>query len=103
MITFFFALTGLSAAGGALLLILTLVSSQSAPQQAAGAAMAIGLAVIPYVFGRCVQIVISETHRREESKRLIEKLDSLEKALSAREAGASYEIPQMVRVKGEVS
>lgn len=102
MITFFFALTGLSAVGGAAFLVLTLVSSQSAPQQAAGAAIAIGLAVIPYVFARCVQIVISETHRREESRRLIEKLDAIEKAAAA-QAPKGYEVPQMVRVKGDIS
>lgn len=102
MITFFFALTGLSTIGGAALLILTLMSSQSAPQQAAGAAISIGLAVIPYVFGRCVQIVISETHRREESKRLIEKLDAIERAV-ATQAPNGFEVPPLVRVKGEIS
>ncbi|MDO9357892.1 MAG: hypothetical protein Q7T70_02725 [Polaromonas sp.] len=103
MLTFFYSLTGVSSVAAALLLGFTLFSSQSAPQQAAGAALAIGIAVIPYVFSRCIQIIVSETYRREESKRLIDKLDALEKVLAARDAGAGYEIPQLVRVKGEIS
>lgn len=102
MITFFFSLSSLGAVGGALLLAFTLVSSQSAPQQAAGAALALGLAVIPYVFSRCIQIVVSETNRREENQRLIDKLDALQKTL-AKQAPAGFETPRVARVEGEIS
>lgn len=102
MNAFLFSLTGLGSVAGGILLVFTLIGSQSAPQQAAGAAIAIGLAVIPYVFSRCFQIATSESNRRDENKRLIEKLDSLEKVLEARGAGG-YEIPRMVRVNGDIS
>ena len=102
MNAFLFSLTGLGSVAGGILLAFTLVGSQSAPQQAAGAAIAIGLAVIPYVFSRCFQIATSESNRRDENKRLIDKLDALEKALAAKDPGG-YEIPQMVRVRGEIS
>lgn len=82
MPTFFFSVTAFGAAGGALLLAVTLFSSQSAPQQAAGAAMALGLAVIPYVFSRCIQIIASETHRREENAKLVTHLIALEAAIT---------------------
>ena len=102
MNAFLFSLTGLGSVAGGILLVFTLIGSQSAPQQAAGAAIAIGLAVIPYVFSRCFQIATSESIRRDENKRLIEKLDALEKALAAKDAGG-YEIPQMVGVRGDVT
>lgn len=47
-------LTLLAACAAGLQLGFTFVASTSAPQQAAGAAIAIGLAVIPYVFTRCI-------------------------------------------------
>lgn len=102
MITFFFSITAFGAVAGGLMLAFTLVGSQSAPQQAAGAAIALGLAVIPYIFSRCIQIAISETYRREESQQLIDKLTAIEKALAAQAAGGD-EIPQMVRVRDDIS
>ena len=100
MTLFFYAITALGSVAGALLLIFTLVGSQSAPQQAAGAALAIGLAVIPYVFSRCVQILVSESRRRNEVDRLIDKLDQLERAI---EKGGAYETPKTIRVAGEIA
>lgn len=97
MISFFFSLTALGAVAGALMLGLTLAGSQSAPQQAAGAAIALALAIIPYVFSRCIQIVVSETYRREENQRLVDKLAAIERTLSAKDA-PRYEIPEMLRV-----
>jgi hypothetical protein len=41
----------------AFMLFGAIVSSQSAPQQAAGAALALGVVVIPYVFTRCIEAV----------------------------------------------
>ncbi|CAA2106093.1 hypothetical protein [Variovorax paradoxus] len=83
MIAFFFSLTALGAVAGGALLAFTIFGSQSAPQQAAGAAMALGLAVIPYIFSRCIQIAISEGNRRDENQRLLDRLDALTKAVSA--------------------
>jgi len=53
----------------------------SAPQQAAIAGMALGWAVLPYVFSRCVQIVASEAKRKKENDRVIEQLQSLERTV----------------------
>ncbi|WP_049810495.1 hypothetical protein ABL850_14855 [Variovorax paradoxus] len=82
MLTFFYSVTGISSVVGALLLAFTIVGSQSAPQQAAGAAMAIGLAIVPYVFSRCIQIIVSETYRREESAKLVTHLIAVEAAIA---------------------
>jgi hypothetical protein len=51
-------LSGLAAGG---MLLFTLTSSNGAPQEAAGAAIACGFAIIPYVFARA----ISELIRKE--------------------------------------
>jgi len=82
MLTFLYALTGIGSVIGAFLLVFTIVGSQSAPQQAAGAAMAIGLAIVPYVFSRCIQIIVSETSRRKENERLVTQLIALELAIA---------------------
>ena len=39
---------------GGLTLLLTFMSADSAPQEAAGAALALGLAAIPYCFARAI-------------------------------------------------
>jgi hypothetical protein len=39
---------------GALMLLLTFAASNGAPQEAAGAALAIGMAAIPYCFARAL-------------------------------------------------
>lgn len=54
-------LTMLFAAAGALLLLVTLGSAKSAPQEAAGAAIAVSLAVIPYCFLRCFDIIAAHS------------------------------------------
>ena len=54
--TLLFAGTALLSIIGALLLAFSILAGGSAPQQAAGAAMAIGLAVIPYVLARVYQL-----------------------------------------------
>ena len=41
---------------GGLIMVVTLSSSNGAPQEAAGAAIAVGFAVIPYCFARCLQL-----------------------------------------------
>lgn len=82
MLTFFYSVTAISSVVGALLLAFTVAGSQSAPQQAAGAAMAIGFAIVPYVFSRCIQIIVSETYRREENATLVTHLIALEAAIA---------------------
>ena len=49
------ALTLLSAGTAEYVLFDTMNRATTAPQQAAGAAMAVAAAVIPYVFSRCVE------------------------------------------------
>lgn len=51
-----FVAAAVSTLAGAVVLLLTLVSNASAPQQAAGAAVALALSVLPYVFARCFQL-----------------------------------------------
>jgi hypothetical protein len=57
MTKFFFVVTILSSCGAALLLAFAFMSDGSAPQQAAMAAMAAAMAVIPYVFTRSFQLM----------------------------------------------
>lgn len=59
---FFEVVTFIGAAFGALTLLVTIVGAESAPQQAAGSAIAVALAIIPYV-------VVATLHRREQRKR----------------------------------
>lgn len=54
VVKFFWVLTLLGAAAGGLALAVTLLYGSGAPQHAAGAAIALGLAVIPYVGARAV-------------------------------------------------
>lgn len=55
MVKFLYVLTLLGAVVGAGDFLLGLVAANSAPQQAAGAAMALAWAVIPYVFARAAE------------------------------------------------
>ncbi len=56
MVQFWYVVTQISTAFGALTLIYGFSNAKSAPQEAAIAAVAMALAVIPYVFSRCIQI-----------------------------------------------
>ena len=47
-------IVAIASAFGALTLFLTIGSANGAPQEAAGSAMAVGLAVIPYCFARAL-------------------------------------------------
>lgn len=55
MVKFLWVLALLGALGGGLVLLLTVGAAQGAPQQAAGAAVAVALAVIPYVLARAAE------------------------------------------------
>jgi len=79
-----YCITLLASVVAAAVLFLTFAGTASAPQQAAGAAMAVAIAIIPYVFSRCVQITVSEKNRREENQRLVDRLDALERAMTNR-------------------
>ena len=69
---FFWVCTLLAACIAALVLVATLVMAKGAPQEASGAAIALCIAVIPYVFTRAVEGMEAAAWRREmlkESKR----------------------------------
>jgi hypothetical protein len=72
---FFFPIVG-SVIGG-LLLLFTVLGSGSAPQQAAGAAMAVGMAVIPYVFARSLQIYSTDQRQKRHEERVRELLERI--------------------------
>jgi hypothetical protein len=59
--TLLWFLTILGSLAGALTLADTFTEAKSAPQQAAGAALGVGLAVIPY----CLARAVSELNRRQ--------------------------------------
>jgi ABC-type spermidine/putrescine transport system permease subunit II len=50
--------TAVASAIGLLILFSALGNSNSAPQQAAGAGMAIACAAIPYIFTRCMEGIL---------------------------------------------
>ncbi len=55
MIHFLWFLSLMGSIAGGFMLLVAISASNGAPQQAAGAAIALGLAVIPYVFTRCIE------------------------------------------------
>lgn len=88
---FLYVLAGIGALLGAVALMLTAVFSTGAPQQAAGAATAVALAVLPYVFARAVQIVSQDGAQKRHNKQLLEKLDKLAAAMSAARAAGGVD------------
>lgn len=63
MVQFFYFLTAISSGLGAAVLVLGFSTAKGAPQEAAAAALAIAMAVIPYVFTRCVQISVDRAQQ----------------------------------------
>ena len=63
-------LTLIGAVFGGLTIVITLGASSSAPQEAAGFAMACALAIVPYVFARAAQ-GLGATDTKEEVDRII--------------------------------
>lgn len=53
---FFWALTMIGSVIGGLILLWTIFTAEGAPQEAAGAAVAIAFAVLPYCFTRAMQL-----------------------------------------------
>lgn len=76
MIKFSLGVTILMACLATVVLVMGLAGSQSAPQQAAAGAVAAALAVIPYVFTRCLQL---DADRRRQEELLVEVVGLLEK------------------------
>jgi hypothetical protein len=72
---FFWAVSLLAAVAGGYELVETTMRATSAPQQAAGAALAVAIAVIPYVFTRCLDAIVASSWR----DRVIEHLAALRK------------------------
>lgn len=61
MVSLFYLVTAISTSIGAFVLVVGLAAATGAPQEAAVAALAIAMAVIPYVFTRCIQISLDRT------------------------------------------
>ena len=72
-IWFCWLVTSLAAVLAMLELVVTFGSSASAPQQAAGAAMACGLVVVPYIFTRAMEGL--RGHHGQEPDRSIRPAD----------------------------
>lgn len=79
MITFFGIVAALGSVAGALILVLGMAAAKGAPQEAAIAAMAVAVAVIPYVIFRAVQVIKQAYLTRDFQKELLRRLDALEK------------------------
>ena len=77
-------LAGLGSVLGALVLVLGFVSAKGAPQEAAVAALAVALAVLPYVFMRAFQVSASMREQREHRRDVLRRLESLETAMDRR-------------------
>lgn len=65
---------------GLLVLLLGVLVSKGAPQEAAMAAIACACAVIPYVGWRASQIDDNEREERKFRKELLDRLEALEKS-----------------------
>jgi len=83
-------LTILGSLAGAAVLLLTFASARGAPQEAAGAALALSLAVIPYVIARTVQGIADSSRRNREAKELLRtQLDIVQALDSMRDLSRS--------------
>ncbi|MDM0002739.1 hypothetical protein QTI24_29365 [Variovorax sp. J22P240] len=77
MITLFAFLAGLGSLAGTLVLVVGFTMANGAPQQAAMAALAIALAVLPYVLFRAIQVTLGAYRQRDFNAALLRKLDDL--------------------------
>jgi hypothetical protein len=75
VITFFAFLAGAGSIVGTLVLLVGFVTAQGAPQQAAVAALALDLAVLPYVLFRAIQVTSGAYRQRDFNAELLRKLD----------------------------
>lgn len=74
---------------GGLILLFTLAGAKGAPQEAAGAAIALAVAVIPYVFCRSIQLMGQES-RNSATDRLIA-------AIGASRSGPTADVNEIAR------
>lgn len=77
MRSFIYLMPLLGSIAGTLTLLVTWLGAKTAPQEAAGFAMACALAVVPYVFARAIDLARDEndSHQKRQSTAL-EKLAS---------------------------
>lgn len=68
--------TLISSSFGALALLVSLASAKGAPQEAAGAAIACAMAIIPYVFTRAIE-AMSARSRQQDVQEVIRAIESL--------------------------
>lgn len=94
MVQLCYVVTLISACFGALTLMFGFSGAQSAPQEAAAAALAIALAVIPYVFSRCVQIT---SDRRSSQKRHEELMEAVRSKSNLGPASTDPAAPTVAR------
>lgn len=74
---FLYVIAIIGAILGGITFVFGTVFASGAPQQAAVAAMAVALAVIPYVLARSVQIITQDGAKKRHDKQLLAKLDAL--------------------------
>lgn len=81
MRTLTYLLPLLGSIAGGLVLIGTLMSANSAPQEAAGFALACALAVVPYVFARAIDLSRDDVdnHRRRVTHALEKLAENINK------------------------
>ena len=72
---YFWLLPIIGAILAVLTVLLTLVSSKGAPQEAAGFSLACALAIIPYVFAKAAQELGGE-NRADSTKRIVDAIDA---------------------------
>lgn len=81
MISLLQLLTVGGALAGALVFFVGMSGARGAPQEAAAAAAAVALAVIPYVLLRCAQLADAKRERDKSTERLMDALRSVERAV----------------------
>lgn len=80
---FFWIVTILATCAAAFQLFTTWALATSAPQQAAGAALAVGIAAIPYIFTRCLEAIMEASWRDESLKNLVGLRDDYKKGVDS--------------------
>lgn len=75
-----FVITATAAALAAVVLFVVFLTANTAPQQAAGSVLAVALAAIPYIFARCVQIIVGAETERARHRELLAALKELGRA-----------------------
>lgn len=77
MRSFIYAMPIIGSIAGTIVILMTMIGSRSAPQEAAGYAMACAFAVVPYVFARAMDLSRDTVdNNTERQTRALEKLAS---------------------------